>query len=348
MIKITSKPYAVTRNGEQVVRYTMTNSNGMSVSVLSYGCIIQNIMLKGADGKERDVVLGYDNLMDYESSICFFGACVGRYANRIKNAEFELNGITYKLKKNLGEAHLHGVLSFQVFEGEIEDDGVCFKRISLSEDEGYPGNMSIEVRYKLTEDNALEIDYKAVSDEDTVVNLTNHTYFNLNGQDGSTILDHKVTIDSDKVTEIDRCAMQTGNYRYVENTPMDFREEKTIGRDINVDYDQLNITQGYDLNYIINSPSGKLRKISTVKCDKSGIMLETYTTEPAVQFYAGNFLAAVRDIIGKNQTLYPKYGGFCLETQHSPCSPNYPQFPSTVLKQGEVYSHKTIYKFVVE
>ena len=228
MIQITSELFAVAASGEKVVRYTMTNARGTSVFVLDYGCIIQKIMVKDRDGVERDVVLGFDKLLDYENSCFFFGALIGRYANRIKNASFELNGISYQLEKNFGNHHIHGILSFQVFEGIIEDDCVCFKKFCPSEEEGYPGNLHLEVRYRLTEDDALEIDYRAVSDEDTVLNLTNHTYFNLNGQDGSTVMSHRVFLDADQMTEIDSTAMMTGKIRSVENTPMDFRKAKPI------------------------------------------------------------------------------------------------------------------------
>ena len=346
MIQITSELFAVAASGEKVVRYTMTNARGTSVFVLDYGCIIQKIMVKDRDGVERDFVLGFDNLLDCENSCFFFGALIGRYANRIKNASFELNGISYQLEKNFGNHHIHGILSFQVFEGIIEDDCVCFKKFCPSEEEGYPGNLHLEVRYRLTEDDALEIDYRAVSDEDTVLNLTNHTYFNLNGQDGSTVMSHRVFLDADQMTEIDSTAMMTGKIRSVENTPMDFRKAKPIGRDIRSDYDQLRYCSGYDFNYILKGRCGTLRKIASVESDVSGIVLDVYTTEAAVQFYTGNFIH--QNTIGKNGVSYPTYGGVCFETQRSPCAPNYPQFPSAVLRKGETYLHRTIYKFLVK
>lgn len=347
MIHITSEPYAFTATGEKVVRYTLTNSQGTAVSVLDYGCIIQKVVVKGNDGVERDVVLGYDKLEDYENSPCYFGALVGRYANRIKNAEFVLNGKKYFLPKNfIDKHHIHGSFSFRVFEGFVEENSVCFRRLCPQDEEGYPGNLDVEVRYRLTDDNELEITYRAVCDEDTVVNLTNHSYFNLNGNDGSDILSHTLCLDSDQVTEIDSETIMTGKYRLVENTPFDFRTPKIIGRDIEADDDMIQYADGFDVNYVLNGTPGELRKVAWVQSKDSPISLEVYTTESAVQFYTGNFLAANGVVTGKNGIVYPKYGGVCLETQHSPCSPNYPEFPSTELKQGEEYVQKTIYKFL--
>lgn len=346
MINIISEPFALTKSGEQVIRYTLTNSQGMSVSVLNYGCIIQKIIIKGSDNIVRDVLLGYDNLESYENSRCFFGALIGRYANRIRNAEFVLNGKVCTLDKNFNNKHhLHGAFSFRVFEGAVEGDSVCFRRLCPSEEEGYPGNLSLEVRYRLTDDNELEISYRAVSDEDTVVNLTNHSYFNLNGNDGSDILSHILCLDADSMTEVDFETMMTGKIRSVDNTPMDFRTAKYLGKDIHADYDMIHYADGYDVNCVLNGTAGELRKIAELKSEESPIALEVYTTETAVQFYTGNFLAADGNVIGKNDVVYPKYGGVCLETQHSPCSPNYPDFPSTELKKGEEYFQKTVYKF---
>lgn len=348
MIKITSEPYAFTKNGEEVIRYTLTNALGTRIVVLNYGCIIQSVFIRDKQGVERDIVLGYDKLEDYENSPCFFGALVGRYANRIKNAAFTLNGKECQLEKNfINKHHIHGAFSFRTFDGSVEDDSVCFRRLCPSEEEGYPGNLSVEVRYRLTDDNALEISYRAVSDEDTVVNLTNHSYFNLNGNDGSDILSHTVFLDAGQVTEIDYETIMTGKYRSVENTPLDFRTAKPIGRDIGDNYDMLQYADGYDVNYILNGTPGNLRKVAAVRSNDSPVSLEVYTTECAVQFYTGNFLAANGDVTGKNGIVYPKYGGVCLEMQHSPCSPNYPEFPSTELKKGEVYSQKTVYQFFV-
>ena len=348
MIKITSEPYALTKSGEKVIRFTLTNDRGTRVVVLNYGCIIQSIFIRDEHGVERDIVLGYDKLEEYENSLCFFGALVGRYANRIKNAAFELNGKTCKLEKNfINKHHIHGAFSFQVFDGSVENDSVCFRRLCPSEEEGYPGNLSVEVCYRLTDDNALEISYRAVSDEDTVVNLTNHSYFNLNGNNGSDILSHTVVLDAAQITEIDSETIMTGKYRSVENTPFDFRAPKPIVRDIAADYDMLQYSDGYDVNYILNGSPGTLRKVAAVWSNDSPVALEVYTTESAVQFYTGNFLAVNGVVTGKNGTVYPKYGGVCLETQHSPCSPNYPEFLSTELKKGEVYYQKTVYKFSV-
>ncbi|MBQ3264453.1 MAG: galactose mutarotase [Ruminococcus sp.] len=347
MIQIISQPFGSTKNGQAVARYTMTNSSGMSVSVISYGCAVQSIIVPDRNGKPRDVVPGYDSVAGYENGTCYFGAFVGRCANRIGEARFSLNGNTIELEKNDGENHLHGILAKRVYDGTIDHDSVMFRVVSPPEEEGYPGTLSVKLRYRLTEENALEISYEASSDEDTVVNLTNHSYFNLNGQDGSDILSHYARIDADRFTEINKNMIPTGRILPVEDTPLDFRQEKAIGTDIFSENQQIEFTSGYDHNLILKPDDGTLKEFARVKSEKTGIVLSASTTEPAVQFYTGNCIHEDPVPHGKNGVRYPRFGGFCLEAQHYPDAVNHPHFPSTVLKKGEIYRQKTIYRFAV-
>ena len=341
---VTAQPFGTTSDGQAVTRYILRNSRGMQAAVLSYGAVVQSVIVPDKDGIMRDVVLGYDNIGDYEKNFCFFGAFVGRYANRIKNGEFSLNGKTYCLKHTYSAHHLHGIFSFKVYDGVIEDDAVVFRFTSPPSDEGYPGTLKAELRYRLTEDNALEIIYAAVSDEDTVINLTNHSYFNLNGHNGENILRHTLQIDADSFTEIDRAGIPTGNILNVEGTALDFRNSKEIGADIFSKEAQIVNAGGYDHNLIFDKSSGEFRKFAFAKSSKTGITLTAFTTEPAVQLYTGNFVNAK----GKGETQYGKFSGFALEAQHYPCSPNFPEFPSTVLKKGDTYYQRTAYRFSVE
>ena len=343
MIAITHEPFGTTKDGKAVTRYILKNSGGMRVSVLSYGCTVQSICVPDKNGELRDVVLGYDTLRDYENGIAFFGAFVGRFANRIKNACFTLNGKTYQLRKNDRENHLHGVYSHLTFNGDIDGDSLVFRHLSPAFDEGYPGNLQLEIRYRLTEDNALAITYTATTDASTVINLTNHSYFNLNGQDGSEVLSHELEIDADSFTEVDEIPLPSGKILPVAHTPLDFRAMKPIGRDIGADDAQIRRCGGYDHNLILNGEG--LRRFAKAVSHNSGIVLEAYTTQPGVQLYSGNAVHADRVRCGKNGVRYPKYGGFCLETQHYPCAPNFAHFPTTVLNPGETYREETIYKF---
>ena len=343
MITITCEPFGTTKDGIAVKRYWMKNDSGMCVGILSYGCAIQSICVPDKDGGSRDVVLGYDTLSDYENGTVFFGAFVGRVANRIKNASFTLNGKTYELQKNDGNNHLHGIYSHKAFDGEIDGDAVVFRYLSPAFDEGYPGSLRLEIRYRLREDNALSIAYTATTDASTVINLTNHSYFNLNGQDGSDVLSHELMIDADRFTEVDEVPLPTGRILLAADTPLDFRVMKPIGRDIDADDAQIRRCGGYDHNFALNGEG--LRRFAKAVSYGSGITLEAYTTQPGVQLYSGNFIQTDRVQKGKNGLRYPRYGGFCLETQHYPCSPNYAHFPTTQLNPGETYHEETIYKF---
>lgn len=341
---IHSEPFGTTKSGEAVTRYTLANETGMRVQVLSYGCTIQSILVPDKDGNLVDVVLGYDDLVDYEAGSCYLGAFVGRYANRIKGASFALNGRIYPLEKNDGNNHLHGVYCRRVFNGSTEADTLVFRRISPSGEEGFPGTLETEVRYTLRNDNTLVIEYRARTNADTVLNFTNHSYFNLNG-DGGDVLNHSLMLLASKFTEGDAETLPTGTILSVDGTPMDFRSGKRIGADIASDDEQLTLCRGYDHNYIIDAVGESLRKFAEAVGDKSGITLKAFTTQPAVQLYTGNYVDGDAAPHGKGGVRYPRYGGFCLETQHYPCSPNYPQFPSTALHPGEEYRQKTVYLF---
>lgn len=346
MVQIYEESFGVTKNGEKVVRYTLENSSGMQVKIISYACAIQSILIPGEDGNPRDVVLGYDDLEGYESGSSFFGAFVGRYANRIKNSEFTLNGRTYHLEPNDGPNHLHGSFCHQVYRGRTEAEKVIFDIQSPDGEEGYPGTVYGTVEYELTEENELILTYRMETDADTVLNLTNHSYFNLNGQNGKTILAHTLRLNSDCFTEGDAQTLPTGRILPVDGGPMDFRNEKKIGNDISSEDDQIQMCQGYDHNFVIHREADGPVFFAEAMGDESKIRLRAYTTQPGFQLYTGNFVQKDAARHGKNGIRYPQYGGFCLETQHYPCSPNYPEFPDTVLRPGEVYEEKTCYQFL--
>ena len=346
MITVNSKEFGRTKAGQKVTAFELCSGNGMRVCILDFGCTVQSITVPDRGGRPTDVVLGYDDVGSYENGSCYYGAVVGRYANRIGNARFVLDGKEYLLEKTPGENnHVHGVFNKRIFEASTDAGELIFQYLSPDMEEGYPGDLGVEVRYRLTEDNALEITYKATTDAPTVLNLTNHSYFNLNGQDGSTILDHKLRLNSSYFTEYTEMFAQTGKIISVENTPLDFREEQVIGARFGDDYYQLRLCTGYDHNMILDGKNGELKRIGSAESEKSGIVLEAFTTEPAVHFYSGNYMHFDPVQNGKNNVHYPKNGGFCLEAQHYPDSVNHPHFPVTVLRPGETYRQKTIYRF---
>ena len=347
MRNVISYEFGRTNDGRKVTAYEMSNGNGMSVRILNYGCTVQSITVPDRNGVPVDVVLGYDDISSYEKGSCLYGAVVGRYANRIGDARFVLDGKEYLLEKTSENKlhHLHGVYAKRLFEGRIEDGAVVLKYLSPDKEEGFPGNLSVEVRYTLGEDNSLELSYTATTDAPTILNLTNHLYFNLNGQGDPTALDHKVWLNCSSFSEYTETFAQTGRIIPVENTPLDFRKEQTIGARFNDDYHQFRICTGYDHNMILDGDPGELKPIGTAKSDKSGICLEAFTTEPAIQFYSANFIQFDSASKGKNGVRYPKNGGFCFEAQHYPDSINHKNFPNVVLRPGEAYRQKTIYRF---
>lgn len=334
-------------DGKEVYLFTIKNSKGMSAEIISYGATLVSLMVQDNKGAFDDVVLGYEKLEDYRKYKNFFGATVGRIANRIENSCFEINGVQYKVAKNEGENHIHGgVVGFDkvVWEEEMHgDESIELSYLSVDGEEGYPGNLKARVKYTVTEDNEIKIEYFAVSDKDTIVNLTNHSYFNLTGQGSGDILKHKLMINAEEFTLNDKYSIPTGEIAKVNNTPMDFRKLTYIGENISSDYEQIVFGSGYDHNWIINSSNEKLSKAAEVYDEKSGRVMEVYTTKPGVQLYTANFLDGLEP--GKGGTRYCKRGAFCLETQYFPNAINNANFPSPILKANENYEHSTIYKF---
>ena len=347
MVSVVSKEFGRTKDGQKVTAFNIGNENRMSVTVLDYGCTIQSIIVPDRNGNMIDVVLGYDDIESYENGSCYYGATIGRYANRIGGGRFVLDGKEYQLEKNSenGQNHIHGVFNERVFDTAVDNGDLILRLFSPDMEEGYPGNLNLEIRYHLSDDNALEIEYTATTDAPTVLNLSNHCYFNLNGLNGSTILNHQLRLNSSFYTEYDKVFAQTGRIIPVDNTPLDFREEHTFGERFADDYPPFRVCTGYDHNMVLDGVENELKPIGTVKSDYSGICLEAFTTEPAIQLYSGNFIHFDTVKSGKNGIRYPKNGGFCLEAQHYPDSVNHPHFPGTVLRPDEVYKQKTIYRF---
>ena len=343
MIEIKAAPFGKTANGEPVTAFTRENSAGMSVRVLDYGGTVQSIVVPDRDGNPVDTALGYDDIGGYEKGSCWFGAFVGRYANRIGNASFSLGGRRYYLPKNDGSNHLHGAFSHRVMDAEIRDDALLLRLTSPDGEEGFPGTLRVTVTCRLLEDNTLRLEYHAVTDRDTVLNLTNHTYFNLSG--GGDVLDHFLRLHASRFTETSADLIPTGRILPVEGTALDFRAGKPVGRDLFSGDPLLTTCGGYDHNFILDNPAGVCGEAWS---DKTGIVLTFSTTEPGVQLYTGNFTDTDAAAFGKNGVRYPRYAGFCLEAQHYPDSPNRPEFPSTVLRPGEEFRSFTEYRFSIK
>jgi len=349
--RIQKQAFGKTADGQAVDIYTLTNARGMEARITNYGGVVVSLKAPDRSGKMDDVTLGYENLDGYLTDKRFFGGIIGRYGNRIAKGKFSLNGQTYTLVTNNGENHLHGGtkgFDKQIWQAtEINDPknpGLKLTYLSKDGEEGYPGNLSVTVVYTLTNDNELKIEYGATTDKDTVVNLTNHSYFNLAGK--GTILNHEVMLNADKFTPTDKGAIPTGEQRAVKGTPMDFTQATAIGARINQEDEQLKFGTGYDHNWVLNSSGGTLALAARVTESSSGRVMEVWTTEPGIQFYTGNFLDGT--VTGKGGQAYQQRSGFCLETQHFPDSPNKPAFPSTVLKPGQKYATTTVYKFTAK
>jgi aldose 1-epimerase len=343
--------FGKTAEGQEVDLYTLTNAKGMEARIITYGGIVVSLKVPDRNGKLDDVVLGFDTLDGYLGNNPYFGAIIGRYGNRIGNARFKLNGQEYKLAANDGANALHGGrkgFNRVVWTGREMPAENALELTYLSKDgeEAYPGDLSVTVKYTLTPLNELKIDYTATTDKDTVLNLTNHSYFNLAGQGQGTILDHRIMIAADRFTPVDSGLIPTGELRKVEGTPFDFREPHQIGERINADNEQIKLGRGYDHNFVLNSGGGSMATAARVAEPKTGRVMEVLTTEPGVQFYTGNFLDGT--LKGKGGVAYPHRAAFCLETQHFPDSPNKPEFPSVVLKPGSRYQSSTIYRFSTE
>ncbi len=338
--------YTDTLENNFINLYKLTNANGMEVMISNYGATIVSLRVADKNGKKDDVVLGYDSIQGYYKGKSYFGCVAGRYANRIANGQFRLDGATYNLAKNNGPNSLHGgIRGFDkvVWAATQDDNGLTLTYTSKDGEEGYPGNLTVTVRYSLRNDNSLHLDYSASTDKTTVLNVTNHTYFNLEGQGQGNILDHEIMINADGFTPVDSTLIPVGEVRKVSGTPFDFTSPRKIGERINDTSDlQIKYGLGYDHNFALNGEAGQIKLAARVKAPVSGRVMEVHTTEPGVQFYTGNFLNGSEK--GKG-SVYGHRTGFRLETQHFPDSPNQPSFPTTVLKPGEEFKSSTVFRF---
>lgn len=351
LAKIEKQNFGKLKDGSLVEKYILTNEKGMQVSIITYGGIITSILMPDKKGKMEDIVLGYDNLADYEKNNPYFGAIIGRYGNRIANGKFNLDGREYDLAKNNGKNHLHGGLKgfdkvIWKAETTTSKEEVILTLIYSSKDgeEGYPGSLSSKVIYRLTKDNELKIRYEAETDKKTIVNLTQHSYFNLSGDPKTTILDHELKLNADGYLPVDETFIPLGNIAPVKNTPFDFTQAKLIGKDIQAEDEQIKRGLGYDHCWVLNSSEKGTRLAAVVEHKKSGRMMEVYTDQPGIQFYTGNFLDGTNPIKNQKGT-YGHRSGLCLETQHFPDSPNQANFPTVILNPGEKYQTETIFKF---
>jgi len=344
-MNIHTEPYGRTPEGEEVSLYTLTNAKGLRARITNFGAILVSLHVPDRHGKLDDITLGFDNLEGYIGQTTYFGATVGRYANRIGNAKFTLDGVEYKLAANNGPSHLHGGLKgfdkvvWKQEEVTASEDLAWAKMSYLSKDgeEGYPGNLHCTVTYTLTNEDELRISYEAETDKKTVLNLTNHTYWNLAGQGSGNVLRHELMVNASRFTMVDKNLIPTGPTASVMDMPLDFLAPKAIGARIR------QLSNGYDHNYVLKGREGVLKECAQVHEPGSGRMMEIHTTEPGVQLYTGNFLDG--SVVGKGGNAYDKNAGFCLETQHFPDSPNKPDFPSTILEPGQKFTSLTVHKF---
>ncbi|WP_442915269.1 aldose epimerase family protein [Maribacter sp. PR1] len=352
-VTITQSEYGETKDGEKVTMFSLKNVGGIEVDIITYGGRITSLRTPDSEGNMENVVLGFDDLVQYEKDNPFFGALIGRYGNRIAKGKFSIGEEAYTLAQNNGENSLHGGLKGfdkQVWDAKTEegDNSASLILTYLSKDmeEGFPGNLSTTVTYTLHEDNSLDVLYEATTDKATVVNLTQHAYFNLSGDFSNTILDHVVEIDADAYLPVDSGLIPTGELRPVEGTPFDFREPKTVGQDISEENEQLKLGGGYDHCWVLNDQQAGFRKVASAYHPGTGRFLEVSTDEPGIQFYTGNFLDGT--LPAPNNGTYAKRSGLCLETQHYPDSPNQEEFPAVVLNPGEKYATKTTFKLTTK
>jgi aldose 1-epimerase len=344
--------FGVLADGREVFEYTIANSAGMSAKIINYGAAITSLFVPDRDGNIEDVVLGYDSLQGYVNGSEYFGAVVGRYGNRIGKGQFVLDGQQYQLTINNGENHLHGgKIGFNkvLWEAEVLNDSdmpaIRFTYVSRDGEEGYPGTVTLKVTYALTDNNELRIDYEGMADKPTILNPTQHSYFNLSGNFAETILGHSLMIEADKFTPVDEGLIPTGELASVENTPLDFRQPRTIGARIDDPFEQLVLGKGYDHNWVLRDYTGpgQVHEAAELYEPDSGRVMTVFTDQPGLQFYSGNFLDG--SAVGKNGIAYGHRTGLCLETQVFPDSPNHPDFPSATLYPGQVYRQTTIYQF---
>ncbi len=344
-MKITKESFGKTAN-EEVDIFTLSNNNGMETKITNYGGIVTSIITPDKSGNLDDVVLGFDKLGDYlKNPSPYFGAIVGRCANRVAKARFKINDKKYRLAENAGSHHLHGGINgfdkaiWKAHKRIAENEtALCLSHFSPDMDEGYPGNLNLKVIYALTENNELSIDYTATTDKATPVNLTHHSYFNLSGMKDENILNHLLWIDADKFTPTGKDYIPTGELKDFDGTALDFRKQKAVGKDIEL------MEDGYDHNFVLNN-QGEFAKVAELYEPKSGRRLEMFTTGPGLQLYTAN--AFDGKTVGKKGRAYEKFAGLCLEAQHFPNSPNQPGFPDVILRPGKEYRQKTVYKFTV-
>jgi len=349
-LSITKNYFGTLPNGTKIDIFTLTNSKNISVDIINFGGIIVSILVPDKDGKIADVALGYIQLDKYIENDGYIGALIGRHANRIEDARFELNGKVYELAKNDGRNHLHGGkigLHNVVWKAKTSNqDGIAkliLTHTSPDGEENYPGKLDVKVEYTLSEENELKIDYTAVSDKDTVVNLTNHAYFNLSGHNSGDVLKHQIYINANEFTPVNDECIPTGEIRSVKDTVMDFTKMKGFADGLNSEDEQIANGKGYDHNWVLNT-KGNINEVATELYDpESGRVMQVFTTKPGIQFYSGNFLS--EKLIGKENAVYKKRSGLCLETQYFPNAMKHKNFPSPVLKANQEYHHITIYKF---
>ena len=341
---------SVTQQGDSTALFVLNNNNGMEVCVTNFGARIVSVLVPDRDGIMRDVVLGFDNIKDYQNVKSDFGASIGRYANRINQGNITIDGEIIQLPQNNYGHCLHGGPNgwqYKVYKPvEVTRNSISFSLFSPDGDENFPGNVNAKVSYTLTDDNAIRIEYSATTDAKTVINMTNHSYFNLSGNPSNPAIDHILYINASNFTPVDSTFMTTGEIASVEGTPMDFTTPKAIGRDIENPYQQLRNGKGYDHNWVLDTKGNVNELAAKLSCPSTGIAVEVYTNEPGIQIYTGNFLKG--NVVGKNGVAYPCRASVCLETQHFPDSPNKPQWPSVLLEPGQKYYSECIYKFVVE
>ncbi len=349
--KIMRKDFQVEHDGKQVDLYTLKNAKGMVVQLTNYGGKIVSIYVPDRDGQFSDINLGYDSAKAYIGGTASLGATMGRYANRIAGGQFELNGQVYDLPKNNGENTIHGGTKgfrFVVWDGkQIDESSVELSYLSPDGEQGFPGNLTLKVTYSVTEDNELKLEYSATTDKSTVINFTNHAFFNLKGAGQGDVLDHVLWVNASQFTPTDKAAIPTGELRDVKGTPFDFTSPKPLGQDINQENEQLTFGGGYDHNYVLGN-KGQLVLAAKLSEPDSGRVMEVYTTEPGLQVYTANSLTGKGTDIGKGGKAYGPRSAVCLETQHFPDSPHHPNFPTTTLNPGQEYKSTTLYKFYSE
>ena len=352
-LKIEKKEFGTTEDNVTVYQFVLSNKNGMEISVINYGGIITSLKAKDRNGKYQDIVLGFNSLPPYEDENPYFGALIGRYGNRIANGNFKLDGQSYKLDINNPPNHLHGGLKgfHKVVWNHKEilnDSNVSLELTYLSKhmEEGYPGNLDVKVTYTLNNKDELSVLYEAETDKKTIINLTQHSYFNLSGDFSEDILDHQIKINADAFLPVDETLIPTGEIRSVHGSPFDFRKSKLIGQDIDTNNKQIEFGKGYDHCWVINNQNNGLRSVASAYHYESGRVLDVYSDLPGLQFYSGNFLDGT--LKSKGEGHYELRSGFCLETQYYPDSPNQQNFPSVILKPGDVYNSNTVFKFSVK